>query len=222
MKKIVVVLAVGLLIAADAGAQVRVFVGPPRGMRHARVRSQRPPRRNNEPKFEPSVNLSFGYGFPNMDKYELLDFYNYYKGDFTQMGPITGALDYQFSRSMSIGVLVTHGTVSVPYYDLNYPSAIAFNGSLDNWSFMLNLMRYIPVQGNNKISPYLRTAIGINTWKQDYTDLDGNKIFVPNRLPELAYQVGLGAKFNLSKRAGIFIEGGYGKYILHSGLAFKF
>jgi outer membrane protease len=78
------------------------------------------------------------------------------------------------------------------------------------------------VPGNSKISPYLRTAIGVNTWKQDYTDTYGNKLLFPNQLPELAYQVGIGAKFNLSKRAGIFIEGGYGKYILHSGVAFKF
>jgi hypothetical protein len=41
-------------------------------------------------------------------------------------------------------------------------------------------------------------------------------------LPDLAYQVGLGANFKLSPNAGFFIEAGYGKYILNGGLSLKF
>ena len=211
--------------SALAEAQVGVYIGPRigygpgygRGYRH---RPQRPTQRNL-PKFQPTVNVSFGYGFPNLDKDQLPDFYNLYKGTTTsQTGPVTGAIDYRFSRNMSIGVLVTHGNVSVPYYSYNEPSSPVFTGSLENWSVMLNFMRYIPA--TEKISPYLRTAIGINAWQQSYTDAQGNKINMDGAPSQLAYQVGLGANFYLSKNAGLFLEAGYGKYILHGGLTFKF
>ncbi len=42
------------------------------------------------------------------------------------------------------------------------------------------------------------------------------------RPTDLAYQVGIGAKFKLSKNAGIFAEAGYGKYIVQGGVFFKF
>ena len=207
-----------------AEAQVGVYIGPRlgygpgygRGYRH---RQQRP--QQNLPPFQPTVNLSFGYGFPNLDKDQLPDFFNLYKGTTTsQTGPVTGAIDYRFSRNMSIGVLVTHGNVKVPYYNYNEPSSPVFTGSLDNWSVMLNFMRYI--QATEKITPYIRTAIGINTWQQNYTDAQGNKVNMDGSPSDIAYQVGLGANFYLTKNAGLFLEAGYGKYILHGGLTFKF
>jgi opacity protein-like surface antigen len=211
-----------LCFSALAEAQVGVYIGPRygpgygRGYRH---RQQRP--QEDLPPFQPTVNLSFGYGFPNLDKDQLPDFFNLYKGTTTsQTGPVTGAIDYRFSRNMSIGVLVTHGEVKVPYYNYNEPSSPVFTGSLDNWSVMLNFMRYI--QATEKITPYIRTAVGINTWQQNYTDAQGNKVNMDGSPSELAYQVGLGADFYLSKNAGLFLEAGYGKYILHGGLTFRF
>ncbi len=174
--------------------------------------------KRNLPKFQPTLNISLGYGFPNLDKNEFPEYYNLYKGTATQTGPFTGSIDYQFSRKSSVGLLVTHGTVSIPYYD--YSNAPALSGSLSNWSFMLNFVRYMPV--GKKVSPYIRTAIGVNAWEQNYSDVDGNKIN-PSTIPaDFAYQVGLGAKFTLSENAGLFLEAGYGKYILNGGLAFKF
>ncbi len=206
--------------SALSEAQVGVYIGPRMGY-GPRYRHRPGQQRRDLPKFEPSVNVSFGYGFPNLDKDQLPDFYNLYKGTTTsQTGPVTGAIDYRFSRNMSIGVLVTHGKVTVPYYNYNESSSPQLTGSLDNWSVMLNFMRYI--QTNGKVSPYLRTAIGINTWQQNYTDAQGNKMNMEGTPSELAYQVGLGANFYLSKNAGLFLEGGYGKYILHGGLTFKF
>ncbi|MEP6949601.1 MAG: hypothetical protein ABI863_10025 [Ginsengibacter sp.] len=208
-----------LCFSALAEAQVGVYIGPRPGYGRGYRHRQRP--RQNLPPFQPVVNVSFGYGFPNLDKDQLPDFYNLYKGTVTsQTGPITGAIDYRFSRNMSIGVLVTHGNVKVPYYNYNEPSSPVFTGSLDNWAVMLNFMRYI--QATGKITPYLRTAIGINTWQQNYTDAQGNKVNMDGVPSQLAYQVGLGADFYLSKNAGLFLEAGYGKYILHGGLTFKF
>lgn len=174
------------------------------------------------PEFEPTVNISVGYGFPNIDKTYLPEYYDVYPGTVSQSGPFTGSLDYQFSRRMSIGIMVTHGTVSAPYYDYYSSSEIpVFKARLESWSFMFNLIRYIPI--SQKATPYMRTAIGINSWEQDYTDANGNKIAIaPVGLPDLAYQAGIGAKFNLSKKAGLYVEAGYGKYILHGGLSVKF
>ena len=176
----------------------------------------------NLPKFKPTVNISIGYGFPNLDKTYLPDYYDAYKGDISQTGPVIGSLDYQFSRRMSIGVIITHGSVSAPYYGYYSSSSLpVFTTKFDNWSFMLNMVRYIPV--SYKITPYIRTAIGVNSWKQEYTDAEDNKVLVEHvDLPDLAYQVGLGAKFNLSKNAALFVEAGYGKYILNGGLSLKF
>jgi opacity protein-like surface antigen len=205
-----------------ASAQVIISPGYPHGG-YGRPYPSRTPRRiirrQPQPKFDPVVHFSLGYGYPNLDANELAGFYNYYRGPVTQTGPITGAVDIQYSRTSSIGVMVTHGQVSANYFNYNNSATPALSGSLDNWSVMLNLMNYVP--SNGRISPYLRTAIGLNVWKQDYTDANGNKMGYLSDLNQFAYQVGLGVNIHLSKNTGIFMEGGYGKYIVHGGLSFK-
>lgn len=226
MKKNVVFVLVLTLLAGSAlhAQRVIIGVGPRFGYGYRPPYRSYPQRRapqenRNLPKFEPQMILSFGYGFPNVDKNYLIKFRDYYQGNLSQMGPLSASLDYRFSRSMSIGALVTHGTVSAPYY--NYSSGVkSFTGNINNWAFMLNLVHYIPV--DSKVTPYLRGAIGINSWKQDYADASGSKVVLPDALPDLAYQVGLGAQIGLSRNSGIFLEAGYGKYILHGGLTFKF
>ena len=213
-------LTVTLLCSTIADAQF--MMRPGMGSRYYRAR---PGRRyhSNFPEYKPTVNFSLGYGFPNLDKTFLPEYYSVYMGSTSQKGPVTGAVDYQFSRNMSIGLMVTHGTVSAPYFNYNTTSnPPEFTARYDNWSFMVNLVRYLPVNSRT-IEPYIRTAIGINAWKQEYTDVNGSKIPGLNAdLPDLAYQAGIGAKFNLAKNAGVFVEAGYGKYILHGGVALKF
>ncbi len=188
--------------------------GRPMGQRRS------PQKRAPQQIYKPTIELSVGYGFPNEDKLLLPDFTNAYKGTVSQSGPITGSLDYRFSQGMSIGIMATHGKVSVPYYDDFGPitPVPALSGTLENTAILLNLVRYMP--GSGKISPYIRTAIGINIWTQNFSDAQGNKVD-PGQLPDFAYQVGLGAKINMSKNSSIFLEAGYGKYILHGGLSFK-
>ncbi|MGI8952303.1 MAG: hypothetical protein ACR2FN_12070 [Chitinophagaceae bacterium] len=192
-----------------------------------------PPRRRPQPRyqqrekipsFQPSVNINLGYGYPNLDKDQLADFDNFYKGSsITQQGPFIGSIDYQFSRTTSIGVMGTYGKVSVPYYDYNSSSMTpAFTGSLENWSIMLNLVNYFPIYSKGA-APYIKTAIGLNNWtQQNYLDAQGNKAAIAQMPSQLAYQVALGSKFMLSPRAGLFLEAGYGKYIVSGGLTFKF
>lgn len=200
-----------LLITAGADAQVIVATPAPR----------RPPRRNLAP-FVPGVTVSVGYGFPDLDRKYLPDFYGYSRGSRSQSGVITGSVNYQFSRKMSIGVMVAHGAVSAPYYDY-YSSSPSpdYTGRLEAWSCMITLVRYIPISAT--VTPYIRTAIGFNSWHQAYTDPYGNKVAVtvPD-LPDLARQFGLGVRFRFSRRAGLFVEAGYGRYIVNSGLSVKF
>ena len=175
------------------------------------------------PPFQPSVNISFGYSYPNLDYTHFANFYNMYKGNVSnQTGPFTGAIDYQFSRYMSIGVLGTYGKVTQPYYAMDNTTGIPdLTGNYENWSLMLNVVSYFPTH-TRAVSPYLRTAVGVNHWIQDYTDVTGAKTIGIPEPSTLAYQASLGAKFNLSPRAGIFMEAGYGKYIVNGGLALKF
>lgn len=219
-----------LLVAGMLGTTVAesqaIFV--PRGGGYYRPRPRRMVRpvpqnmRRQLPPFQPTVNLSIGYGYPNLDKNYLPQYTNAYSGSISQTGPITGSVDYRFSRNMSIGATVSHGWVSAPYYNYSNNSATPdFNAKLDNWAFMLNIKSYFSSGG--KVEPYLRTSIGVNEWKQDYTDGTGAKINMPGMdLPDLAYQVGLGAEFKLSKNAAFYVEAGYGKYIVNGGLTFKF
>jgi hypothetical protein len=220
-------------ISAQAQVYGSIFIGPHYGnKRHtngkyngpsARGRYQQYEQRSQLPSFQPSVNISFGYSYPNLDYTHFANFANMYKGNVSnQTGPFTGAIDYQFSRFMSIGVLGTYGKVTLPYYAIDNKTSIPdMTGNYENWSLMLNVVSYFPTR-SRAVSPYLRTAVGINHWIQDYTDVTGAK---PMGIPEpstLAYQASLGAKFNLSPRAGIFMEAGYGKYIVNGGLALKF
>ena len=207
-------------------AQVNIGIGPRfgyGGYSSRIIRQPYPQRRQKkqvQPKFDPIIHFSLGYGYPNLDGNQLAGFYNYYKGPLTQTGPITGAIDYQYSQNASIGVMVTHGQVNASYFDYNNPGGPpVMNGSLDNWSVMLNMMNYMPTSGI--VVPYFRTAVGINIWNQNYTDGAGNKLGLMSDPNQFAYQVGLGANIKLSKNTGLFMEAGYGKYILHGGLSFK-
>jgi len=85
---------------------------------------------------------------------------------------------------------------------------------------MLNLTRYLG--RSQKIMPYTRTAIGINTGQAKYVANDGSKFGNVDNGTSLAYQAGLGVKFNAAKNGGFFIEAGYGKYILSAGLTMRF
>jgi hypothetical protein len=225
MKKYVIALSICLLgVSSLTEAQVGVFIGPGFGYGPMYGGGYRPyPRRHqneNLPPFKPTLNISFGYGFPNLDKNELPSFTNLYVGTTSsQLGPITGAVDYRFSRNMSLGVIVTHGTISAPYYNYDNTSSPALTGSLNNWSVMLDFIHYIPA--SDKVTPYIRTAIGINSWQQSYTDGQGNKVNLDGSPSDLAYQIGLGANFYLYKNTGLFLEAGYGKYIMQGGITFR-
>jgi hypothetical protein len=210
-----------LTLQTAAEAQVIVTGRNGRGRFYGRTKQQRwHAARKPLTAFKPTVSLSAGYGFPNLDKYELPEFYNYYKGKISQNGPVTAALDYRFSRRASFGLLVTHGRVALPYYDYTNSAMPAVTGSSSNWSGMLNFMRYLP--GSKKIQPYLRTALGINIWAEDFKDAAGNKVNLSSNAGDFAWQAGLGAKFIMGKNAGFFAEAGYGKYIIQGGLSFTF
>lgn len=214
MKKLVVMVVI-LFAVVEANAQFGGIYYTPR------PRYARPVQRNNDDDgFKPTLNLTLGYGFPNLDKNQLLDFSNSYKGSLSQTGPFMGSLDYQFKRNLSIGVLVTSGTVKRNYYD-DADGSLAFNGKLQNTAVMLNLVNYLP--GTRTVSPYFRAAIGGNIWTNNYTlTSDGSKLYDDGGLPDVAYQLSLGMKVNFTDKAGLFVEAGYGKYILAGGLAFKF
>ncbi len=232
-KKFLSITVVLLMLAATAvkaqviiggGGYYRPYYRPyPWRPRRPYVEQQQPPRRKIPP-FQPSVNINVAYGFPNLDKNQLAEFDNYYKGTVTnQTGPFIGSIDYQFSRFTSIGVLGTYGKVEVPYYNYSEQSSNPdFTGRYESWSLMFNLVNYIPTYDDH-VTPYLRTAIGINnTISQSYQDATGTNYDYTDNTSQLAYQVSLGLRIKLSPGAGLFLEGGYGKYIGAAGLTFKF
>jgi hypothetical protein len=176
-------------------------------------------RQQERASFDPSVNISIGYGFPNLDSYLLDEFYGYYHGTAMYTGPITASVDYRFSPRTSVGILASYGKVSRPYYSFD-TNIKTFTGSLTNTSIMLDLMNYLP--GSAKVTPYSRLAFGINTGESKYTNASGSDFFSPDNGTTLAYQVGLGVQLYVSKSSGFFVEAGYGKYILAAGLTFKF
>src|SRR5882724_1451446 len=121
--------------------------GPrPMGPGSDRYRERRQQERSN---FDPSVNVSIGYGFPNLDSYLLDEFYGYYHGTAKYTGPITASVDYRFNPRISVGILASYGKVSRPYYSFD-SNIKTFTGSLNNASIMLNLMRYLP--GSAKVT----------------------------------------------------------------------
>lgn len=221
MQKVIGLLLLGCLISGAATAQYRYRGRMYMGNSQPRYRQQQPQRQQRiNDGFKPSFNLSFGYGFPNLDKNNMLDFGNYYAGTASQTGPFMASADYQFSRTTSIGIMATYGKLNLPYYFRN-DVAPTFTGKLENTALMLNLVNYIP--GSKTVSPYLRTAIGINIPHSSYLDDNTNAVVArSNDNNTVAYQASLGVKINFTPRAGLFAEAGYGKYIVAGGLAFKF
>lgn len=219
MRKILFAGLLLLTIAADAQWRRNVLVIRPRmgmGMRQPMMRRPQRPKLNL-PEFKPYVALSAGYGFPNLDKEYLAEFYGVYKGTVSQTGPVSLAIDYHFNRYMSIGLMGMYGKVSAPYYD-SYNNQL-FTGKLENSAILLNFVRYMP--STKAVTPYLRTAIGVNIWNQSYNDNAGNKVGIAADPTSLAYQVGIGAQIRASSNTSFFMEAGYGKYILHAGLSLK-
>lgn len=211
---------------AYSQVSIGVGVGPRMGYGGYGPAYQRPYQRRrlqksqNQPKFEPIIRFSLGYGYPNLDKSQMASFYGYSLSNIKQTGPITGSLDFQYSHYSSFGVMVTHGQVSGSYFAYSNPTGpAAMSGSLDNWSVMVNMMNYMP--GSEKVAPYLRTAVGINIWTLNYADTIRNKMNGISDPNQLAYQVSLGANIHLSKNTGLFMEAGYGKYIVQGGLSFR-
>lgn len=217
MKKYLIALCIGISLFAIQTPAQYMIVRPGIGMGYYPHRSyQRYPTNENLPPFKPYVSISLGYGFPNVDKNELLaPSYNTYQGNISQTGPFVGSIDYHFSRFTSIGFMVTHGTVSAPYYDYSGNTEVV-SDKLDNWSYMINLMNYFPVRESSSVQPYLRTAIGVNSWTE--TTSPASNYTTPT---DLAYQVSFGANFKISPQSAFFVEAGYGKYILHAGFSFK-
>ncbi|OQP65780.1 hypothetical protein A3860_14375 [Niastella vici] len=205
----------GLILMACAYAGNAQYGGGGWG----RNRQYRRDRMEEYQNFKPTLDVSIGYGFPNLDKYLLTDFYNYYHGSTTQTGPIIANIDYHFTPRMAIGVMVNYGKVSRPYYNDNSGEQ-SFTGSLTNTAVLLSFTRYMGM--SQKIMPYTRTAIGINTGQAKYLNSDGSKAADGDDGTSLAYQVGLGCQFNVTKHGGFFVEAGYGKYIISGGLKMSF
>ena len=216
MKKHFLPLVLLLSISSFAESQVIIVEKSPRPA------ASRQRMRRNLPPFHPTLSLSIGYGYPNLDKNWLPEYYGAYMGSVSQQGVVNASLDYRFSRRTSIGVLVSHATVSAPYY--YYASAAGvpdFTGKLDNWAVMVRLVHYIPV--SLRVQPYFSGSFGFNSWDQTYTDAYGNKnAAAPVDLPDFAHQFAAGVKFNTSLHSSLFIEAGYGKYIGRAGLSLTF
>ena len=221
-KRYALLFILGSLFITNTYAQVIIGgrIGGGIGRGYGRIRYSkgggRRPQNNYKPKesaFKPEVNVSVGFGFPNVDGYQFSNQFDLYKGNFTQTGPITGAIDYRYNRNNSIGVMATYGKVSVPYSDAlnNYQGKV----DLENWSVMLNFMQYSTL--TNSATLYFHEALGANI---NNTSYHGN---VPLTNPSgFAYQLGIGAKFKITDNASFFAEAGYGKYIIHGGLSFSF
>ncbi|MBS1745462.1 MAG: hypothetical protein JST21_04765 [Bacteroidetes bacterium] len=230
MKKNITLFSI-LLIFVSGAAEAQFYGGgifiergyrrPPRPYYHYQQKRHQQP-------FHPTVNLSLGYGYPNLDKNYFPDQFNgnmnVYRGNsFNQTGPVTGALDFQISRYNSIGIMGTYGKVSVPYFDFNSNSnEPIFTGNIKSWSALFNIMTYFPTY-EKTVSPYIRTAIGISSRNENYAYPDGSKaVDGGNNITDLAYQVSMGARFNFSPNAGFYLEAGYGRYIVNGGLTFRF
>src|SRR5689334_64405 len=121
MKKCIALVVLGIFVHTVSHAQNRMRPMR-RGPYHQRTI------RTNLPPFKPSASISIGYGFPNLDKDQFVQFYNYYPGNASPTGQIHGSLDYQFNRNASIGVMASHGKISMPYYGYNDPVNPALRG----------------------------------------------------------------------------------------------
>src|ERR1700712_5585500 len=103
MKKyLALVFFAALFMVGTANAQYRRYGGRMRRYPSNQGRVYAPP-------YTPSASISIGYGWPNLDKDQLYQFYNFAQGPASQNGVLHGSFDYQYSRTASIGVAVTHG-----------------------------------------------------------------------------------------------------------------
>ena len=226
---LLIIISVSLINSIDAqvyfGGRIGGGFGYGSGMGRVRYGNRtygrrQPKKENYEPAFKPVVYVSLGYGFPNLDASQLPDnayITGYNKGFSSSSGPITGAIDYRFSRHTSIGVMTTYGKVSAPY--TNSSNINVGTGSIETLGVLLNLMNYAPL--SNTAAMYFRIAFGANiTNSTSFSDQSAGILYISPA--SFAYQVGLGGRFEIAKNTALFAEAGYGKYILHGGISFAF
>lgn len=234
MKKIIFLSSIiCFLFLNNINAQVRIGMGLGRsfgggfGRQRNSQRNQQNRNQNNRyqdtTKFTPSIHFNFGYALPNLDKNTILNNIstNYYIGNISTQNPINFGINYQFNRSSSIGLMATKASVNIPFYSNISQANPDFVSNIDNWSLMLNYTSYFDTK-SKVLTPYLKTAVGLNLWNQNSFDNNNNKLNINYNLPDFAYQISIGTNIYINKNFGFFVEAGIGKYILNTGLSFKF
>lgn len=160
------------------------------------------------------VSLSLGAGFPNLDTRYLPAFDGMSMSGATGSAVVSGSLTCRVTRRLEAGVTTTYGSVSASYSE---PGSVGsagfpgFSGKLEGWTIMATLQRTFPM--GRRVSAYIKTALGAHLWTQSYTEPG-----VSADLPVLAKQVCGGVRLRCLRRAGLFVEAGYGEYVVLGGI----
>ena len=224
-----------LIVSSTVSAQIGIRLVPNMGMRMgmgmrygygARPYGQQFYRQKRRPTmidstFKPHFLITIGYGFPNLDKGQFVQTYQYNYIANNYSGPLTGSLEYALSRNSAIGVSISHSKATATYYYNNGgQSSPQFYGELNNTSIMLNYKKYLYTNSEH-VAPYTRSALGVNIWNERYYYPNGTTLNLSANPSELAYQLSIGSEFRIHSQSGFYIEAGYGKYILNAGLLLK-
>ncbi|HTJ10472.1 MAG TPA: hypothetical protein VL547_00525 [Dinghuibacter sp.] len=157
------------------------------------------------------VSFSVGAGLPNLDTRYLPAFDGMSMGGVTRSAVVTGSLMCRVTRRLEAGVTTTYGSVSASYSEPGSVGFSGFSGKLEDWTIMATLQRTFPM--GRRVSAYIKTALGAHLWTQSYTEPGASA-----DLPVLAKQVCGGVRLRCLRRAGLFVEAGYGEYVVLGGI----
>ena len=187
--------------------------------------------------------VSFGYGFPNLDKLVFIDYLYQANSNSTfapkGFGPIHFRAEYGVSEKIGIGLSLNYGTYGATWQDNFSNSDGLGNTTTGIYSFDKHITSFTAllrfnyhVYTTNKLDPYFSFGGGykkisktyvsdgpdyVNQYYEEYSYADDGASLLP-----IAFEAVAGMRYYFTPQIAIYSELGIAKTFLQGGVSMKF
>lgn len=166
------------------------------------------------------INVQVGASFISAIKIKSTPDYNYF-GTITKSFPFPIELraDYGLTDEISAGIFISKSSTKITVTDVTvagniygFTSSLLTIGARGTYHYKLSIKKL-------KLDPYAYAMLGFTSIK---STLFGSNNYLEPKKAGLAYSIGVGANYMLSKNAGAYLEVGYGISTISIGAVGKF
>ena len=162
--------------------------------------------------------ISAGYGDPSMIYVDnwINNGFNSDKKVTPQINPIYGKIEFRIFRHIGIGVDVSYDDYEATQTSSNTNSTVVYKG----YTFFadLRINRHVHLI-NKKLDLYWGVGLGYQI--QAINNIIDQTALKPGTNP-VAFEFTFGARYYITKRIGLYVEGGIARSVFQGGLCFRF